>query len=190
MVRCMQHTLRLRSRAKCCTVGADRGGAEVLQHGAGDVLEVRTYERLLPLVAQGTPLGSLARARRGDCLVAFSRRDVHAVKRAVDSHGALRCCVVYGALPAEVRAHGVGLPFLKPYLMRSSAPSTRTARCAAASCTARCPPRCARTLWGCPFSNPTPRGQARRRLARRAPLLRRVRRAARRCATPNPGLIL
>ena len=34
--------------------------------------------------------------------MAFSRRDVHAVKRAIDSHGALKCCMVYGALPAEV----------------------------------------------------------------------------------------
>ena len=64
---------------------------------------MRSYERLLPLVPQAAPLDSLKRIRRGDCVVAFSRRDVHAIKRAIDSHGALKCCMVYGALPAEVR---------------------------------------------------------------------------------------
>jgi ATP-dependent RNA helicase SUPV3L1/SUV3 len=69
---------------------------------AGDVLEVRSYERLLPLVPQAAPVESLKKVHRGDCVVAFSRRDVHAIKRAIDSHGALKCCMVYGALPAEV----------------------------------------------------------------------------------------
>ncbi|KAK9917692.1 hypothetical protein WJX75_007248 [Coccomyxa subellipsoidea] len=70
---------------------------------AGDTLEVRTYERLLPLVPQPAAITSLKTVRRGDCLVAFSRRDVHGIKRAIDSHGALKCCMVYGALPAEAR---------------------------------------------------------------------------------------
>ncbi|BDA48563.1 ATP-dependent RNA helicase SUV3L, mitochondrial [Coccomyxa sp. Obi] len=70
---------------------------------AGDTLEVRTYERLLPLVPQAAALTSLKTVRRGDCLVAFSRREVHAIKRAIDSHGAFKSCIVYGALPAEAR---------------------------------------------------------------------------------------
>lgn len=71
--------------------------------GAGDTLEVHTYERLLPLVPQAAALTSLKTVRRGDCLVAFSRRDVHAIKRAIDSHGAFKSCIVYGALPDEAR---------------------------------------------------------------------------------------
>lgn len=71
---------------------------------------MRTYERLLPLVPQAAALTSLKTVRRGDCLVAFSRRDVHAIKRAIDSHGAFKSCIVYGALPAEARTAQVLSP--------------------------------------------------------------------------------
>ena len=74
---------------------------------AGDTLEVRQYERLLPLKPEKAALGSLEGVRKGDCLVAFSRREVHASKRALESWGALKCCVVYGALPAEARTQQV-----------------------------------------------------------------------------------
>ena len=76
---------------------------------AGDSLEVLTYERLLPLKAEKAALGTLQAVRKGDCLVAFSRREVHAIKRALDAWGALKCCVVYGALPAEARTQQVQL---------------------------------------------------------------------------------
>lgn len=65
------------------------------------------YERLLPLKAEKAALGSLQGVRRGDCLVAFSRREVHAIKRALEAWGALKCCIVYGALPAEARTQQV-----------------------------------------------------------------------------------
>ena len=81
---------------------------------AGDEFEVRTYERLLPLVPLPDALESLRRVRRGDCVVAFSRRDVHAAKRAIDSHGALKCCMVYGALPAEARVSRGCMPVPMP----------------------------------------------------------------------------
>ena len=74
---------------------------------AGDTLEVLEYERLLPLKAEKAALGSLQGVRRGDCLVAFSRREVHAIKRALEAWGALKCCIVYGALPAEARTQQV-----------------------------------------------------------------------------------
>ena len=41
---------------------------------AGDTLEVFEYERLLPLKAEKAALGTLEGVRKGDCLVAFSRR--------------------------------------------------------------------------------------------------------------------
>ena len=74
---------------------------------AGDVLEVLQYERLLPLKAEKAAVGTLEGVRKGDCLVAFSRREVHSTKRALESWGALKCCVVYGALPAESRTQQV-----------------------------------------------------------------------------------
>lgn len=54
-------------------------------------------------------LRTLEGVRKGDCLVAFSRREVHTTKRALESWGALKCCVVYGALPAESRTQQVRL---------------------------------------------------------------------------------
>lgn len=61
------------------------------------------YERLLPLRPSRRPLGSLDRVTRGDCLVAFSRREVHALRATVEAATQHRCCVVYGALPPEAR---------------------------------------------------------------------------------------
>ena len=70
---------------------------------AGDRLEVRQYERLSPLVPARRPLACLSEVQRGDCLVAFSRREVHALRQEVEGHGRHRCCVVYGALPPDAR---------------------------------------------------------------------------------------
>jgi hypothetical protein len=83
---------------------------KVVHLNAGDTLEVKTYERLLPLVPHDMALGSLRAVRRGDCVVAFSRKEVHGIKRAIDSYGHLKCCMVYGALPAEARTQQVPLP--------------------------------------------------------------------------------
>lgn len=72
-------------------------------HPAGDRLEVRRYERLSPLQPARRPLADLSQIQRGDCVVSFSRRDVHAVRQEIEGHGRERCCVVYGALPPEAR---------------------------------------------------------------------------------------
>ena len=70
---------------------------------AGDRLEVRCYERLSPLQAARRPLADLSQVQRGDCVVSFSRREVHAVRQEIQSHGRERCCVIYGALPPDAR---------------------------------------------------------------------------------------
>ena len=69
----------------------------------GDRLEVRRYERLSPLQAARRPLADLSHVQRGDCVVSFSRREVHAVRQEIQSHGRERCCVIYGALPPDAR---------------------------------------------------------------------------------------
>lgn len=61
---------------------------------AGDALEVRHYDRLAPLTTARRSLPRLAAAQRGDCLVAFSRREVHGIKREVEGAGRHACCVV------------------------------------------------------------------------------------------------
>lgn len=61
---------------------------------AGDELEVRRHERLSPLRVSTRALGDLSRVRRGDCIVAFSRKGVHAFRAAIEGQGSERCCVV------------------------------------------------------------------------------------------------
>jgi hypothetical protein len=39
----------------------------------------------------------------GDCVVAFSRRDIFDIKTEIERLTTMRCCVVYGALPPETR---------------------------------------------------------------------------------------
>lgn len=71
----------------------------------GDEFEVRRYERFTQLRVEAGGLGAegYAGARRGDCIVAFSRRDIFEIKAAVERATQHRCCVVYGALPPETR---------------------------------------------------------------------------------------
>ena len=70
----------------------------------GDKLTVHRYTRLQPLKVLDTPLRSIKNVRSGDCLVAFSRKAVHQLKRDVVRQAGLRACVIYGSLPPEARA--------------------------------------------------------------------------------------
>lgn len=70
----------------------------------GDELVENHYERFKPLVVEAkTLLGDLKNIRSGDCVVAFSRREIFEVKMAIEKHTGHRCCVIYGALPPETR---------------------------------------------------------------------------------------
>ena len=67
----------------------------------GEPLEVVRLERLSPLRAIPEPV-PMSDVGRGDALVAFARRDVHALREAVVGMG-LTVATVYGALSPEVR---------------------------------------------------------------------------------------
>lgn len=71
----------------------------------GDELEVRSYDRFTALAVEpgGLGPGVYAATQRGDCIVAFSRRDIFEIKAAVERETSHRCCVIYGALPPETR---------------------------------------------------------------------------------------
>ncbi|KAI3977813.1 hypothetical protein MKX01_040558 [Papaver californicum] len=70
----------------------------------GDELVENHYERFKPLVVEGkTLLGDLRNVRPGDCVVAFSRREIFEVKMAIEKFTKHRCCIIYGALPPETR---------------------------------------------------------------------------------------
>lgn len=70
----------------------------------GDELVEQRYERFKPLVVEAKTLeGDLKNVRSGDCIVAFSRREIFEVKLAIEKFTKHRCCVIYGALPPETR---------------------------------------------------------------------------------------
>lgn len=82
-----------------------------LTNDCGDKFEVRRYERFSELNVLDYSLAddqdekdSFKRIRAGDCVVCFSRKDIFAIKREIESLTNLRCCVVYGALPPETRS--------------------------------------------------------------------------------------
>ncbi|KAL2939461.1 DExH-box ATP-dependent RNA helicase DExH18 mitochondrial [Bienertia sinuspersici] len=70
----------------------------------GDELVEQHYGRFKPLVVEAkTLLGDLRNVKSGDCIVAFSRREIFEVKLAIEKQTKHRCCVIYGALPPETR---------------------------------------------------------------------------------------
>ncbi|MCO5591251.1 hypothetical protein L7F22_045232 [Adiantum nelumboides] len=71
----------------------------------GDSLEDYSYERFKPLAIDSKALnGDFRNVQPGDCVIAFSRRQIFEIKRAVQRATKKRCCVVYGALPPETRS--------------------------------------------------------------------------------------
>ena len=71
----------------------------------GDQLEIHHYERLSPLMAMSTSLnGDLRKLRKGDCLVVFSRMQIHSYRKDIENLTGKRVAVVYGSLPPEIRA--------------------------------------------------------------------------------------
>ena len=70
----------------------------------GDDLTVHRYERLQPLRVLRKTFDDVKHVESGDCLVAFSRRDVHRLKTEVEVRAKKRVCVIYGGLPPEARS--------------------------------------------------------------------------------------
>ncbi|TFK24669.1 ATP-dependent RNA helicase suv3 [Coprinopsis marcescibilis] len=76
----------------------------------GDELIVNRYERLTPLTVEEHSLeGDYSKVRKGDCIVTFDRASIFNVKRRVESMTGLRCAVVYGRLPPEIRSEQADL---------------------------------------------------------------------------------
>ncbi|CDR99918.1 related to SUV3-ATP-dependent RNA helicase, mitochondrial [Sporisorium scitamineum] len=78
---------------------------ENIARACGDHLTVHRYDRLTPLsVADESLHDDLGKIEKGDCIVAFSRSGIFALKRDIESKTGLRCAVAYGALPPETKA--------------------------------------------------------------------------------------
>jgi ATP-dependent RNA helicase SUPV3L1/SUV3 len=72
----------------------------------GDSFEVKRYERRTTLSIADTSLESdYSKIQPGDCVVAFSRRDIYAIKHKIEELTSLKCCVVYGHLPPMARSN-------------------------------------------------------------------------------------
>jgi ATP-dependent RNA helicase SUPV3L1/SUV3 len=71
----------------------------------GDQLEIHNYQRLNPLKTMSTSLnGDLTKLRKGDCVVSFSRLQIHALRMEIEKITGRKVAVVYGSLPPEIRA--------------------------------------------------------------------------------------
>ncbi|KAI9473859.1 MAG: P-loop containing nucleoside triphosphate hydrolase protein [Benjaminiella poitrasii] len=68
-------------------------------------VEVNEYSRLTPYkVSSKSLMKDIGKIKKGDCVVAFSRRDIFKYKKEIELTTGLRCAVAYGALPPETRA--------------------------------------------------------------------------------------
>lgn len=83
---------------------------ENLLKGTGDELVINRYERLTPLKVEEDSLeGSWANVQKGDCVVAFSRSAIFGIKKKIEAETGLRCAVIYGRLPPEIRSEQAAL---------------------------------------------------------------------------------
>lgn len=61
---------------------------------------VNEYQRLTPFTVNSQTLNNdLSKIQKGDCVVAFSRREIFEYKEKIERLTGLRCAVAYGALP-------------------------------------------------------------------------------------------
>ncbi|KAI0314898.1 P-loop containing nucleoside triphosphate hydrolase protein [Amylostereum chailletii] len=76
----------------------------------GDELVVNRYQRLSPLHVAEESLGyDLSKIRKGDCVVTFSRSGIFSLKSTIEKKTGLRCAVIYGRLPPEIRSEQAAL---------------------------------------------------------------------------------
>ncbi|KAF0973146.1 hypothetical protein FDP41_008353 [Naegleria fowleri] len=72
--------------------------------GVSDTLEVVPYTRMKPLEICSESLhGDVKNIRDFDCIVTFSRNEIYEIKKLIEVNTGIKCCVIYGALPPEVR---------------------------------------------------------------------------------------
>ena len=68
----------------------------------GDTYEVEYHERKTPLIPESKRFSFPKDVKKGDALIVFSRKDVHAVASELKRRGR-KCSLIYGALPYDVR---------------------------------------------------------------------------------------
>lgn len=96
-----------------------------LARSLGEELVIHRYKRLSPLAVMKSPIQGIQQLEKGDCIVCFSVKRIHAMKQYVEKATGKRCAIIYGSLPPEVRAQQARL-FNEPdneyeYLVASDA---------------------------------------------------------------------
>jgi ATP-dependent RNA helicase SUPV3L1/SUV3 len=88
-----------------------RNIVEKIANACGDEFELHTYDRFTELQVAKRGLahdpnkkGAYSNVLPGDCVVAFSRNDIFAIKREIENTTKYKCCVIYGKLPPQTRA--------------------------------------------------------------------------------------
>eukprot|EP01038_Epipyxis_sp_PR26KG_P010534 gene10534-14151_t len=75
-----------------------------LAESTGDEFELVKYDRLAKLKVEDESLrGNYTKVRPGDCIVAFSKMDVFAIRDLIERKTKYKCAVIYGQLPPETR---------------------------------------------------------------------------------------
>lgn len=71
----------------------------------GKSFQLETYERLTPLSIdhKGLQGDGYRGLQPGDCVIAFSRRELYQIKADVESKTAYKAAIIYGALPPAAR---------------------------------------------------------------------------------------
>lgn len=70
----------------------------------GDELIIHNYERMGKLTVLTKPLHSLNNLKKGDALIAFSKRKILELKCKIEQTTDLKVGIIYGALPPEIRS--------------------------------------------------------------------------------------
>ena len=97
-------------QAKDIHICGEEGIVDLITHIAesvGESVRVHRYKRLNGLVVSTEELAlngrDMDKLRRGDCVVAFSRRQLFNMKRVIEGASAHKCCLIYGSLPPLLR---------------------------------------------------------------------------------------
>lgn len=76
----------------------------------GDEIKIHRYKRLGPLEVEESSLcGDVSLLQKGDAYIAFSRRNLYMAKAQIEKATGMKCAIIYGGLPPEVRSQQAAL---------------------------------------------------------------------------------
>ena len=85
----------------CASLNAEKVLVRMIEE-CGDTYEIVRHDRKTPLIAEARCFSFPRDVKKGDALIVFSRKDVHAVAAELKRRGR-KCSLIYGALPYDVR---------------------------------------------------------------------------------------